>query len=97
MTSTDDIISADRPGLKSGVDFRDNKYIYLICPKNRKFFQFSHDFCQKFELSLFFFLLKIGPDMMFGDILDRKEGFLENKNMYFICSKNRKFSKGANP
>ena len=22
MTSTDDIISADRPGLKSGVDFR---------------------------------------------------------------------------
>ena len=35
--------------------------------------------------------------MMFGDVLDRKEAFLDNKNMYLICPKNRKFSKGVNP
>ena len=43
------------------------------------------------------FLLKIGQEMMFGDVLDRKEAFLDNKNMYLICAKNRKFSKGVNP
>ena len=42
------------------------------------------------------FLLKIGPEMMFWDVLDRKEAFLENEKMYFICPKNRKFSKGVN-
>ena len=44
-----------------------------------------------------FFLLKIGPEMMFGDVLDRKEAFLDNKKMYLLCPKNRKFSKGVNP
>ena len=43
------------------------------------------------------FLLKIGREMMFGDLLDRKEVFLDNKNMHLICPKNRKFSKGVNP
>ena len=43
------------------------------------------------------FLLKIGPERMFGDVLDRKEAFLDNKNMYLICPKNQKFSKGVNP
>ena len=43
------------------------------------------------------FLLKIGPEMMFGDVLDRKEAFLDIKNMHLLCPKNRKFSKGANP
>ena len=43
------------------------------------------------------FLLKIGPEMMFGDVLDSKEAVLDNKNMYLICPKNRKFSKGVNP
>ena len=43
------------------------------------------------------FLLKIFPEMMFGDVLDRKEAFLANKNMYLICPRNRKFSKGVNP
>ena len=42
------------------------------------------------------FLLKIGPEMMFGDVLDRKEAVLDNKNMYLICPKNGKFSKGVN-
>ena len=43
------------------------------------------------------FLLKIGPEMMLGDVLDRKEAFLDNKNMYLICPKNGKFFKGVNP
>ena len=41
------------------------------------------------------FLLKIGPEMMFGDLLDKKEALVDNKNMSFICPKNRKFSKGV--
>ena len=44
-----------------------------------------------------FFLLKIGPEMMLGDVLDRKEAFLDNKNMFLTCPKNRKFPKGVNP
>ena len=43
------------------------------------------------------FLLKIGPEKMFGGVLDRKEALQDNKNIYLICSKNRKFSKGVNP
>ena len=43
------------------------------------------------------FLMKIGPEIMFGDVLDRKEAFVDNKNIYLICPKNRKFSKGVNP
>ena len=43
------------------------------------------------------FLLKIGPEMVFGDVLDRKESFLDNKKMYLVCPKNRKFFKGVNP
>ena len=43
------------------------------------------------------FFLKIGPEMMFGDVLDRKDAFLDNKKMYLICPKNRKFSKGVKP
>ena len=43
------------------------------------------------------FLLKIGPEMMFEDVLDRKEAFLDNKNMYLICPKNGKFSKEVKP
>ena len=35
--------------------------------------------------------------MMFGDVLGRKEVFLDNKNTYLIGPKNRKFSKGVNP
>ena len=43
------------------------------------------------------FLLKIGPEMMFGDVLDKKEAFVDKKNISFICPKNRKFSKGVDP
>ena len=45
----------------------------------------------------YLFLLKIGREMMFGDVLDKKEAFLDNKNMYLICPKNRNFSKKVNP
>ena len=43
------------------------------------------------------FLFKIGPEMMFRDVLNTKEAFLDNNNMNLICPKNRKFSKGVNP
>ena len=45
----------------------------------------------------FLFLLKRGAEMMFGDVLDRKEAFQDNKNMYLICPKNGKFFKGVRP
>ena len=32
--------------------------------------------------------------MMFGDVLDRKAAFLDNKNMYLICPKMGNFPKG---
>ena len=38
------------------------------------------------------FLLKIGPEMMCGDVLDRKQGFLDD-NMYLICPKIGNFPK----
>ena len=40
------------------------------------------------------FLLKIGPELMFGDVLERKEAFLDNKNKCPICPKNQNFPKG---
>ena len=43
------------------------------------------------------FLLKLDPEMMFGYVLDRKEAFLDDKNLYLICPKNRKVSEGVNP
>ena len=30
------------------------------------------------------FLLKIGPEIMFGDVLGRKKAFVDYKNMYLI-------------
>ena len=43
----------------------------MILIKNSKFFH-----C--------LILLKIVLEMMFGDVLDRKEAFLDFKNIYFI-------------
>ena len=56
----------------------------MILVKNSNFFYCS-------------FLLKISPEMMFIDVSHKKEAFLDNKNMYLICPKNRKFSKGVTP
>ena len=79
--------------------FLDNKNMYLICPKNRKFSKGLNPwFWSKNQTFVMVcFLLKIGPEMMFGYVLDRKEAFLDNKNMYLICPKNRRFSEGVNP
>ena len=47
---------------------------------------------EKFNCFHRLFVLKIGPEMMFGDVLDREEAFLDNKKMYLICpKKNRPF------
>ena len=56
----------------------------------------THTFGQKLELSSLFVFIENRP-RMFGDVLGKKEAFLDNKNMYLICPKNRKFSKGVNP
>ena len=78
--------------------FLENKKMYPICPKNRNFPKRLTMILVKNSMFLHcLFLLKTGPEMMFGDVLDRKEAFLDNKNMYLICPKNRKFSKGVNP
>ena len=68
--------------------FLDNKNMYLICPKNRKFSQGVNPwFWSKNQTFVMVcFLLKIGPEMMFGYVLDRKEAFLEDKKMYLICN-----------
>ena len=73
----------------------DNKNMYLICPKNRKFSKGVNPwFSSKTPIFfIFLFLLKISPEMMFGDLLDRKEAFLDNKNRYLICPKTRNFPK----
>ena len=60
---------------------------YFIWSKNRIFFKggkVTHDFGKKFELFLLFGLFEKGLEMMVGDVLDRKEAFLDYKNMYFI-------------
>ena len=36
------------------------------------------------------FVLKTGPEMMFGDVVNKKEALVDNKNMYLICPKNQK-------
>ena len=68
--------------------FQDNKNMILYVQKIGNFPKgLTHDFGQKLKLSSWFvFLLKIGPQMMFGYVLDRKEVFLEDKKMYLICN-----------
>ena len=40
------------------------------------------------------FLLKTGPEMMFGDVLDRKEAFLDNKYVSYMSKKTEIFQRG---
>ena len=40
------------------------------------------------------FLLKIGPEMMFGDVLGRKEAFVDNKICILYVRKIGNFPKG---
>ena len=57
----------------------------------------THDFGHKFQLSSYFFFIENRPRNDVWDVSHRKEAFLDNKNMYLICPKNQKFSKGVNP
>ena len=52
---------------------------------------------QNKDFSNFFFLGNIGKENVFYDILERKNVFLEYKNMNFKKSKNGHFFKGVNP
>ena len=49
------------------------------------------------HFSNFFFLVNIGQENVFYDILERKKAFLGYKNKKFKKSKNWHFSKGVNP
>ena len=54
-------------------------------------------FGQKFKFFLSFLFFEKGLDMYFYDVVYKKEGFLECKNVIFTASKNLHFSKGVNP
>ena len=96
--------------LKTGLamtfgDVLDRKEALLDCKKcisySRKTGYFAkgltHDFSQKSFFSDCVFLLKIGQEMMFGNVLKRKEGLLHHKKICFISKKNGILSKGVNP
>ena len=40
----------------------------------------------KFDLSLFFFFIKIDLEILFPDVLDRRQGFPDYKNVHFTES-----------
>ena len=42
----------------------------------------THDFGKKLDFLLFSILLKIRPEIMFNDLLNVKEAFLENKGFF---------------
>ena len=51
----------------------------------------------KWQFLQLFFLVNIGKENVFYDILERKNTFLGYKNKTFKKSKNWRFSKGVNP
>ena len=58
----------------------------------------THGFGPKMSIfSPFFFLVNIGQENVFYDILERKNAFLGYENKKFKKSKNWNFSKGGNP
>ena len=48
----------------------------------------NRDFGQKYEICLDFFFSKKTLDMTFHDVLEKKEGFLDYKQVIFTYSKN---------
>ena len=55
-------------------------------------------FCSNIgDFSIFFFLGNIGKEIVFYDILERKNALQGNKNKKYKKSKNWHFSKGVNP
>ena len=57
----------------------------------------THGFGPKVSIFQPFFLGSIGQDIVFQDVLERKNAFLGYKNKKFKKSKNSHFSKGVNP
>ena len=56
----------------------------MVCVKNLKF-------CKRFVLC------KIQPEIVFGDVLVRKQAFLDNINMDLKTRQNWHFCKGDSP
>ena len=54
-------------------------------------------FVKNWSFFLSFYLGKIGQENVFYDILDRKNVFLDYKNINLKHSKNWNFSKGVSP
>ena len=77
------------------------KAIKTRSSKSRKIDTFlkglTHGFGRKMGIILTFFLVNIGQDNAFYDILERKIAFLGYNNKKFKKSKNSRFSIGVNP
>ena len=79
--------------------FLNNKNIDLKNPQNwnfckgvsRWFLSKNLKFCERFVLC------KIHPEKVFGDVLVRKEAFLDNINMDLTTRQNWHFCKGDSP
>ena len=65
--------------------------------KNSKNWHFSYGFGRKMAILKRFFLVNIGQENVFYDIVERKNAFVAYKNKKFKNSKNWDFSKGVNP
>ena len=86
-----------RHGKRGFVDYKND---IRAKSKNRHFLKrLNHGFGQnlKFPLSLFLVFFFIFLDILFGYLLDRKQGFQEYYNDVKTKSRNCHFSKGVNP
>ena len=70
--------------------------IFPICYLS-PFFTFSPDWVKKCNFFLYLFSLKIGLEIMFNNVLDRKETFFGHNNFNLSKSQKSHFSKGVNP
>ena len=94
-----------RPGnvfydiLKQKNDFQGYKKNKFKKSKNWHFFKGVNPlfWSKNCQVSKFFFLVNVGQENVFYDILERKNDFLGYKNNKFEKSKNWHFSKGVNP
>ena len=67
-------------------------------PKNRIFPKgLTHAFHQRMYFFLYYFLVKIRPEVMFNNVIDGKETFFGHKKFNLFKSQKSDFSKGVNP
>ena len=71
----------------------DNIPICYLTP----FFTFFPDWVKKCNFFLFWFSLKITLEIMFNNVLDRRETFFGHKNFNLSKSQKSHFSSGVNP